>query len=93
MSVHPSGQVGPSAALHAYNNEATIRAARSAGKALGVTDSQGESNLPSVAMQEVSWTEARRVAGKDPDYPGDRRRSAASSISGAQLKGQQSLGF
>lgn len=93
VSVHPSGQVGPSAALHAYNNEATIRAARSAGKALGVTDSQGESNLPSVAMQEVSWTEARRVAGKDPDYPGDRRRSAASSISGAQLKGQQSLGF
>lgn len=92
-SVHPSPLVGSSGALHSFNNEATIRAARQAGKALGVTDSQGRSNLPSVAMQEVSWTEARRVAGKDPEYAGDRRRSAASSISGAQLKGQQSLRF
>jgi hypothetical protein len=94
VSVHPSRLVGPSGcAPQPTTTRPPSGLPGSAGKALGVTDSQGESNLPSVAMQEVSWTEARRVAGKDPDYPGDRRRSAASSISGAQLKGQQSLGF
>lgn len=92
-SVHPNPLVGSSGALHSFNNEATIRAARQAGRALGVTDSRGESNLPSVAMQEVSWTEARRVTGKDPEYAADRRAASARTLSGTQLRGQQSLRF
>lgn len=80
VSVHPSGQVGSSAVLHAYNNEATVRAARRVGEATGVVDSAGRSTFPAVAMQEVSWTEARRAAGKDPEY----NRSGPQTSSGRQ---------
>lgn len=76
VSVHPAGPVGSSAVLHAYNNEATIRAARKVGEMTDTTDSQGRSNLPAVAMQEVSWTEARRVANKDPEYASEMRDRA-----------------
>ena len=67
-SVHPSGQVGSAAVLHAYNNEATVRAARRIGESTGVVDHRGRSVFPAVAVQEVAWTEARRRAGKDPAY-------------------------
>jgi hypothetical protein len=61
-SAHPAGPVDSQALLHSWNNEATVRAARQIGEKTGVE------NFPSVAMQEISWTEARRQAGKDPEY-------------------------
>src|SRR5690606_23288959 len=91
VSVHPNPKVGSSGALHAFNNEATSRAAARAGRSLGVTDSQGRSNLPSVAMQEVSWTEARRRANKDPEYAKDRREAVARNVNTGQMAGQQKL--
>lgn len=99
VSAHPSGAVKPSTMVHAFNNDATIRAAERIGLATGSVDSSGNSNMPSVGMQEVAWTEARRVAGKDPEYTPRSRTastsqgSAAQSISRAQIEGQQSLEF
>lgn len=71
--------------LHAWNNEATVRAAATVGRQTGLVNDQGQSMVPSVLMQEVSWTEARRVANKDPDYTPPARnetRDAAREIHG-----------
>jgi hypothetical protein len=96
VAAHPSGEVSKEALQHAWNNEATIRAAERVGLATGTVDSQGRSNLPAVAMQEVAWTEARRVAGKDPEYnrevkaqekanrPAGRQPSKPGKITGQQ---------
>lgn len=89
-SIHPSGQVTPTTLLHAYNNEATIRAARSVGRETGLVNDRGDSMLPSVAMQEVAWTEARRVANKDPEYNRNRQAPPASPRN-QQIPGQGSL--
>lgn len=59
--VDPS--VSGGALRHAFNNKATQMAARAAG-------------LPSVAMQEVAWTEARIQAGKDPLYAAEMQVSS-----------------
>lgn len=50
-------------ALHAFNNQATAEAARMVSQRAG-----GHFELPAVAMQETSWTEARIRTGKDPTY-------------------------
>lgn len=73
-SFHPAASVTGTAGLHAFNNEATIRAAAQVGRRTGTVDTRGNSMLPSVAMQEVSWTEVRRASGKDPVY---NQRSAS----------------
>jgi hypothetical protein len=49
--------VGPSAAMHAWQNEATIRAARSLSRRSGEI-------VPATGVQAGGWTEARRHAGK-----------------------------
>jgi len=61
VPIHPSPHVTGEGIRHAWNNDATIRAAEQLSKA---TDVQ----VPSVLAQETSWTEARRVAGKDEEY-------------------------
>lgn len=79
-SMHPSPDVKGMSGLHAFNNQATINAADRVGRATGLTNAHGESLLPSVAMQEVAWTEVRRRTGKDPAYQGqvrDRSKDAA----------------
>jgi hypothetical protein len=55
----PTGMsgVGPSAAMHAWQNEATIRAARSLSRRSGEI-------VPATGVQAGGWTEARRHAGK-----------------------------
>lgn len=53
--------IGASALTHAWHNEATVRSAQQ------LSDDSGEI-VPSVLPQEAGWTEARRVAGKDPAY-------------------------
>lgn len=56
-TAHPDPRFNDGAVLHAYNNEATQKAAAQQGRGSGVT-------LPPVAMQGVVWTEARRQSGK-----------------------------
>jgi hypothetical protein len=61
VSASPDARVGSSSLMHAYNNEATVRAAAKLSKGTGV-------ELPAVAAQEIGWTEIRRSHGKDPAY-------------------------
>lgn len=60
-------RVGREGMVHAWHNEATIRSAAQLSKESGEI-------IPSVMAQEVGWTEARRVAGKDDSYT--QRQSA-----------------
>jgi hypothetical protein len=60
-SALPDAQIGATALVHAWHNEATIRSAQQ------LSDSSGEI-VPSVLPQATGWTEGRRVAKKDPDY-------------------------
>lgn len=55
----PAGMtgVGPSAAMHAWQNQATIRAASTLSRKTGET-------IPATGVQAGGWTEARRQAGK-----------------------------
>lgn len=52
-------QVAGAAVLHAWNNAATNTAAER-------ISAKADTRLPATAVQEVSWTEAREVGGKDP---------------------------
>lgn len=61
VSAHADPRISPTSLVHAYHNEATIRAAQIMGRASGEI-------VPSVLAQEVPWTEVRRVAGKDEPY-------------------------
>lgn len=68
---HPAGPVDSQALLHAWNNEATVRAARKVGEMTGVE------NFPAIAAQEVPWTEVRRQTDKDPEYNAIMAKRAA----------------
>jgi hypothetical protein len=61
--IHPDSRVGVVALQHAYNNEATIRAAK---RVSGQHDLGYK--IPAVAVQEVAWTQGRIEAGKDPEH-------------------------
>lgn len=61
--VHPDPRVQSRAVQHAANNAATVKSASDIGKKYGA-----DGAVPSVLMQEVSWTEARRKGGKDPEF-------------------------
>jgi hypothetical protein len=65
--------VSASHRAHIFNNESTVRAAGRIGRQYGLTDDEGRSLVPSVLMQEVAWTEARRVAEADPQYNAQKR--------------------
>lgn len=67
---------------HAWNNMATQMAAKSLSR-------KSVSQLPSVAVQEVSWTEARIRAGKDPEF-GDEMKQKGYDVKAAQ-KGTYSM--
>jgi hypothetical protein len=67
-SMDPRGEVSAAAIHHAWNNKATRMAAEEIGQEAGLVDSQGESLVPAVGVQEMSWTEFRRVGGKDSPY-------------------------
>lgn len=61
VSAHDDPRIKRESLVHAYHNEATIRAAGQMSKESGEI-------IPSVLAQETGWTEARRVAGKDDTY-------------------------
>lgn len=61
VSVHPSPTATAESVRHAWHNEATQRGSAILSRGTDV-------EVPSVLTQETSWTEARRVAGKDPEY-------------------------
>lgn len=54
-------------AVHAFNNKATREAARGMGS-VSFNQHGEEIYIPSVMMQEVSWTQTRRDAGGDADF-------------------------
>lgn len=54
-------EVSPEMITHAWHNEANIRAGEKMSARSGET-------IPATLSQETGWTEARRVAGKDPAY-------------------------
>lgn len=89
-----SAHVGPqnaAAVQHAFNNKTT----RKAGEQLTRKSGMEGAGLPAVAVQEVSWTHARRLAGGDKEYnERTSQGSAASHLGGqfnAHLKGQGTL--
>lgn len=82
-------RVGRMDVLHAWNNEATVRAAATMGRRTGLVNDQGQSMVPSVLMQEVAWTEARRVANKDPEYEAPKEPKSKLDKDG-QIPGQRS---
>jgi len=62
-------------AVHAFNNKATRKAA--AETDTGTFNQHGEEiNVPSVMMQEVAWTQARREAGGDAPFNKQQREKA-----------------
>jgi hypothetical protein len=61
VSAFPDSEIPSTSLVHAWHNEATIRSAKQ------LSQSSGEI-IPSTLPQEVGWTEARRVADKDPAY-------------------------
>lgn len=93
-SAHTRAEVGPTALLHAFNNKATIDAARkqsfgghrevAPGVHVGV-------NLPAVAMQEVAWTQARRETGKDKDWNDAQKAAPSPTQRAMQIRGQGRL--
>jgi hypothetical protein len=91
--------ISPSHRAHIFNNESTVRAAGRIGRQYGLTDDDGRSLVPSVLMQEVAWTEARRVAEGDPQYNAHRRKqdkrdNAAAKAAAKQVDdGQLTLPF
>ena len=68
-SAHPNADVKGSALAHAFNNRATHMAAAQASEGTHLP-------LPGTAMQEVSWTQARREAEKDTEYNEQQREEA-----------------
>lgn len=84
VSVHPASK---ESIRHAWNNQATINSAKALSKG---TDVQ----VPSVLSQETSWTEGRRVAGKDPEYNKARTGSIKPpSETKIKKKGQSQAGM
>jgi len=85
VSVHPDPGVKGVTAIHALNNAATRRAAAAIPIRMGDT----VTHLPSVAAQELTWTEARRQAGKAYDdqdsLSSGRRASPPSIVQGSQF--------
>jgi hypothetical protein len=63
VSATPDPRISGNAVLHAANNGATIKAGADLAKKHGL-----DYHVPSVMMQEVPWTEARRAGGKDPAF-------------------------
>jgi hypothetical protein len=61
VSASSDPRVTPENLVHAWHNEAAIRAAKKLGSASGEI-------VPPTLPQEVGWTEARRIAGKDRTY-------------------------
>jgi hypothetical protein len=81
VSAHPDPSISATSLVHAYHNEATVRAAAQLSKDSGEI-------IPSVLAQEVPWTEARRVAGKDVQYNAMRKKPVDKK---KELPGQTSL--
>lgn len=99
-SGHTDGRVGANALQHAFNNKATIDAAAKqsrrtdpAGKAgyrpstAGGHTVHAGVDLPSIAVQEVAWTQARRETGKDPEW----NQSQSTAPLSRQMRGQGRL--
>lgn len=85
-------QIGRRDLVHAYNNEATIRAGEMIGRKSGLVDESGKSMVPSVLVQETAWTEARRVANADPEYNAQRVSQPKPKLDKqGQIPGQGSL--
>jgi hypothetical protein len=56
-----TAEVSPEMVTHAWHNDANIRAGAKMSARSGET-------IPATLPQETGWTEARRIAGKDPAY-------------------------
>lgn len=86
--VTPDPRLTGSGVVHAWNTEATQRAANKMPIQMGHETAE----FPSMAVQEIGWTEARIQADKDPEYNARQRaRQAERHGSPQQFKGQQSL--
>jgi len=100
MKKQPLGRGGPAAPrdprvttagmTHAFN----VHATQTAAKRLAVSMGHETAEMPANVPQEVGWTKARQIAGKDPEYNKRQREAEASAprnLSGSQFKGQGSL--
>lgn len=85
----PEGQPNPNAdtIIHALNNEATVQAAeqitdraRRAGRNVGA-------GVPSMGVQETTWSEYRVEADKDPEYA--KASGASSEYDGAKKAAEE----
>ena len=83
VSASADPRVGDAALMHAYNNLATRVAAEHV--------SGPTSEMPSVALQETTWTEARIQASKDPAFKREQKATAAAQPAGGELAGQGSM--
>ena len=73
-SVSRDARVNGNAMYHAWNNEATHRAAQTLQK-----QHSTEFTVPSTLVQETAWTAKRREVGADPQYNKANRASAAAA--------------
>jgi hypothetical protein len=68
-TAHPDPAIGGEALRHAWNNAATVRAAQIITDEVRIEgDPNWDFHMPAIQAQEASWTEARRLANKDPQY-------------------------
>jgi hypothetical protein len=87
ISISGDARIGLEAGVHAFNNQASIQAAAHFSSETGEI-------IPPTMVQEIGWTVARRMAGKDPEYNAKVGQEAAqerSSKAGPRIKGQQKL--
>lgn len=70
-SVSRNAAVKPVSVYHAWNNEATHRAAQQLQEKYGL-----EYTVPSTLVQETSWTQVRKDVGADPQWNAHNREQA-----------------
>jgi hypothetical protein len=84
-TAHSDPAIGGEALRHAWNNQATVHAAQTITDEVRVEgDPNWDFHMPSIMAQETSWTEARRLADKDPQYRAAMKQPKQ-HLSGPQL--------
>jgi hypothetical protein len=79
-------------AVHAFNNKATRMAAEGVGPVS--FDQFGQHiGVPSVMMQEVAWTQARREAGGDAPFNASQRQKAKADKDAASKRRKNESGI
>jgi hypothetical protein len=73
-SVSREAQIKPTSVYHAWNNEATHKAAESLQSQHGL-----DYSVPSTMVQETAWTAKRREVGADSEWNAQNRASAKSA--------------